>query len=228
MHIGLIGGIGPAATSFYYQNLVKAYSTSDQTLQLTIAHSDIGQLAQNIANEAAGRQAIEFQRLANQLAAAGADAIAIASIAGHFCFNEFKAISPLPIINAIPAVSAELTQRNITRVGLLGTQVVMNSHFYNGLSDFEIVLPKGNDFIATHDDYIAMAMNGKATPQQRDNLFSIGHKLCEKHGAEIVVLAGTDLFLAFAGHDCGFPVIDSAEIHIQAIYDAPTNFKGKP
>jgi aspartate/glutamate racemase len=38
------------------------------------------------------------------------------------------------------------------------------------------------------------------------------------HGAEAVILGGTDLVLAFEGHDCGFPVIDSAEAHVEALY----------
>ena len=42
------------------------------------------------------------------------------------------------------------------------------------------------------------------------------------HGAEAIVLGGTDLFLAFAGHDPGFPVIDCADIHVDAIYARST------
>jgi aspartate racemase len=33
-------------------------------------------------------------------------------------------------------------------------------------------------------------------------------------------LGGTDLFLAFEGRDCGFTVIDSARVHIDALYRA--------
>ena len=42
--------------------------------------------------------------------------------------------------------------------------------------------------------------------------------MCREQGAEAVMLGGTDLFLAFQGQDCGFPVIDCAGIHIDAIY----------
>ncbi len=35
--------------------------------------------------------------------------------------------------------------------------------------------------------------------------------------AEVVILAGTDMFLAFAGTEPGFEVIDSAEVHIEAL-----------
>jgi aspartate racemase len=31
-------------------------------------------------------------------------------------------------------------------------------------------------------------------------------------------LGGTDLFLAFAGEGCVFPVIDCAEVHVDALY----------
>jgi aspartate racemase len=34
----------------------------------------------------------------------------------------------------------------------------------------------------------------------------------------VILLGGTDLFLAFQGADCGFPVLDCAEVHVEAIY----------
>jgi aspartate racemase len=62
-----------------------------------------------------------------------------------------------------------------------------------------------------------MAAAGQADDQQRELLFSIGKELCSKQGAEVVLLAGTDLFLAFEGHECGFPTIDCARVHIDAV-----------
>jgi aspartate racemase len=37
MHIGLIGGIGPAATVFYYERMVRAFAAVEQPLHLTIS-----------------------------------------------------------------------------------------------------------------------------------------------------------------------------------------------
>ena len=45
----------------------------------------------------------------------------------------------------------------------------------------------------------------------------MGTALCRDQGADAVLLAGTDLFVAFEGHDPGFPVLDSAAIHIEAL-----------
>jgi aspartate racemase len=36
MHVGLIGGIGPAATEFYHRNLVRAPAAANCALELTI------------------------------------------------------------------------------------------------------------------------------------------------------------------------------------------------
>jgi aspartate racemase len=62
-----------------------------------------------------------------------------------------------------------------------------------------------------------MATIGAASDRQRTLFFSVGGDLCRKQGAQAVVLAGTDLFLAFDGRECGFPTIDSARVHIDAL-----------
>jgi len=47
MHIGLIGGIGPAATEYYYRGLIERHAGSGTQLELTIAHADVHELARN-------------------------------------------------------------------------------------------------------------------------------------------------------------------------------------
>jgi aspartate racemase len=217
MHIGLIGGIGPAATEFYYRNLVRAHVAANCVLDLTIVHADVRDLIQNMSDNAPDKQADIFLRLTRRLQAAGAEAVAVTSIAGHFCVRELEALSPLPVINAIPEIEAALVNRGLRRVGLLGTRVAMQSRLYGGVSAVEVVLPQGESFDATHNAYVAMAAAGQADDQQRELLFSVGNDLCRTQGAEAVVLAGTDLFLAFEGRECGFTIIDTARVHIDAL-----------
>jgi aspartate racemase len=57
MHIGLIGGIGPAATEFYYRNLVTAFHGGSSALDLTIVHADVNTLVANINSGSAADQA---------------------------------------------------------------------------------------------------------------------------------------------------------------------------
>ena len=111
MHIGLIVGIGPAATAFYYQNMVRIHGEADQKMELTIVHATSRDLIQNIADHAPGKQARIFLGLVQRLQDAGAEAGGVTSIAGHFCINELEMLSPLPIINAIPELATELVRR---------------------------------------------------------------------------------------------------------------------
>ena len=100
MHIGLIGGIGPKATIFYYQRIVQLFGrASAAPLNLTIAHTELSLLAKHLMSGDAMAQAEEFRRVTDQLAAAGADRVAITSFGGSFCADEFAQISPLPMMD---------------------------------------------------------------------------------------------------------------------------------
>ena len=218
MHVGLIGGIGPAATEYYYRGIVDRHRVSSTSPELTIVHADVRELVRNAANDDAASQAAVFARLAQRLAAAGADAIAITSMGGHFCVHEFAAISPLPVLNAIPAVDAAIRQRGLRTIGILGNVTVMRTQLYGGISSARVVLPESGALQEVHDSYRAIALEGRVTDERRRVFFSAGRQMCEAQGAEAVMLGGTDLFLAFDAHDCGFPTVDCAAIHIDAIY----------
>lgn len=217
MHIGLIGGIGPAATEFYYRSLVRTPMPAAAPLELTIAHADMGALLRNLGAGAPELQAKLFCHHVSQLAAAGAEVAAVTSIAGHFCIRELEAVSPLPLVNALTALAQELRGRGLQRVGLLGSQIAMETRLYGAVSGLEVVMPLGDDLVRVGNEYIAMAGAQRATDAQREMFFSVGAGLCSGQGAEVVLLAGTDMFLAFEEKDPGFAVIDSAEVHIDEL-----------
>jgi aspartate racemase len=218
MHIGLIGGIGPAATDHYYRGLIARNFSSGTRLDVTMVHADARELIHNISQNNAQKQAKLFAYLIRRLAAAGASAAAVTSMGGHFCSVELESISPLPILNALPAIDVAIGQRNLKRIGILGTRAVMETHLYGRISSAEIVLPEERVLDQVHKSYVEMAITGHATDAQRELFFAVGRDLCLSQGADAIVLGGTDLFLAFSGQDCGFPVIDCAAVHIDSIY----------
>lgn len=217
MHIGLIGGIGPASTTFYYQGIVQRMAGTGNPLHLTIGHTDVHQLVANVEAERPDRQALEYRRITEQLAGAGAEAVAITSMGGHFCAPEFAAVSPLPLINGPEAVAKFLKAEGLTKVGLIGTRVVMQTGLYGWITEADVLTPEGPDLDQTHADYIAVGTTGKATPDQHMRLVDAARVLCEYRGAEAVILGGTDLFVVFDQETPNYPVIDSAEVHMDAI-----------
>src|SRR5262249_61960555 len=113
MHIGLIGGIGPAATEFYYRNLVRGHVTAGRAMELTIVHADIRNLVRNMTDDAPDKQAEIFLRLTRRLQAAGAEAVAGTSIAGHFWIGGFERVSPVPGSNQISEIVAVLVNDGV-------------------------------------------------------------------------------------------------------------------
>lgn len=217
MHIGLIGGIGPAATVFYYERIAAVFAAASQPLHLTIAHTSALELSRNVAAGHAQKQAAEFTRVTEQLAGAGAEAVAITSMGGHFCAKDFATQSPLPMIDGPSAVADLLSQRGIRRVGILGTRIVMQTHLYGALNKLDPVAPIGADLSQVNDDYVTIAIAGMAPPAERERLLAAGKALVRDQGAEAVLLGGTDLNLVFDGSVSDYPVVDSAAAHADAI-----------
>ncbi len=220
MHIGLIGGIGPAATEFYYNRMAKAHDEAGAEMELTIVHASVRELLAHVLADERDAQAAVFCRYVERLKAAGAEAAAVTSLGGHFCIKELEAVSPLPILNALPALEAYFQAHQIGRIGVMGTSAIMRSNLYGAVKSVEIVAPPGDALQATHDNYVAMAFAARASDEQRAFFFETGKAMCESQGADAVLLAGTDLFLAFDGHDPGFPVLDGGQIHIDALVKA--------
>lgn len=217
MYIGLIGGIGPAATNFYYRGLIDRHRAANVPLEVTICHADVGEMGRNLADGRARQQAEIFARLVGRMKAAGAQAAAITSMGGHFCVRELEAISPLPILNGLPAVGAAIAAAKLKKIGVLGTRRVMESKLYGAVPSAELIAPDGLMFDQVADSYSAMANIGRVTEAQRQVFFDAGRKLVAR-GAEAIMLGGTDLFLAFVGQEPGFAMIDCADIHVDALF----------
>jgi len=217
MHIGLIGGIGPAATDFYYRRLISFFSSKNTPLELTIVHADTATLLRNLNSNNAAAQTAIYLRLTNRLVAAGACCVAVTSIAGHFCIETFKPLSPLPIVDMISEVTRAIETRGLKRIGILGTRTVMETRFYGRINTAEILPPRGPDLDDVHQAYVTMAAAGVVSDQQRFIFNTVSQRLLKDHHAEAIMLGGTDLALAMNEHTSEFPLVDCAAIHADAI-----------
>ncbi|MCX7890150.1 MAG: aspartate/glutamate racemase family protein [Rhodobacteraceae bacterium] len=218
MHLGLIGGIGPAATVVYYQRLTAEMARRKARLELTIVQADIHELIANNLADRRAEQAAIYARLIDRLSAAGADCAAITSLGGHFCFAETRAIASLPLVSAVEPLDAHFAARGIRRVGLLGTRVVMRTRLYGQLARTGAVA-LDDEIEVLGQAYQEMAVAGTCTPEWRALFLDAGRRLIDDHGAEAIVLAGTDLNLAFDGAEPGYPVIDALDVHVAVLAD---------
>ncbi|MEM7599454.1 MAG: aspartate/glutamate racemase family protein [Pseudomonadota bacterium] len=220
MHIGLIGGIGPVATDFYYRGLIAQAAARGRALDLPVVHADAPTLLHHLAANAQDAQVAIYLTLTKRLQAAGADCVVVTSIGGHFCVDAFAPVSPLPVIDLTEAVATHLHAQGLTRVGILGTHTVMASGMYGKLSPVEVLCPDGAALEDVHHAYVTLATSGQSTQALQDVFFTAGRAMMAR-GAEAILLGGTDINGAFDGPsnsaDCGFPVVDCAGIHVDAI-----------
>jgi aspartate racemase len=216
-HIGLIGGIGPAATDYYYRRIIAAYAESGAELDLTIAHADTPTLVGNLKRDDRQSQVEIYRRLTGRLKAAGADFVAVTSIGGHFCIEEFKKTSPLPVIDLIDAVSEEVELKSFSSLGILGTETVMRSAFYGGLGKVKVVTPSPELLANVHEAYVAMAASGSVTAPQRETFDAACLELIEGSEVDSVLMGGTDLALVYDEETSRFPIVDCAAIHARKL-----------
>jgi aspartate racemase len=218
MHIGLIGGIGPAATVAYYQRLCARMRQLEAPLELTIVQADVHVLIRNNLADLREEQAEIYAALIERLKAAGAECAAITSLGGHFCFDETVRLSTLPLVSAVTPLDAHFVEAGIARVGLLGTRVVMRTRLYGQLRQTTAVACD-DDIERLGQLYQDIAVSGECTESQRDAMFEAGRRMVAEQGADVIVLAGTDLNLAFDGRDPGYRVIDALDVHVALLAD---------
>lgn len=222
MHVGLITGLGPAATVAYYQRLTRAVAERGCHLELTMVEANIREV---LANNLAGRsqkQAEVFAGLLHRLKAAGADFASITAIGPHFCWEETRSLSPLPLVSAIAPLDVFCAYQGYLKVGLLGTAAAMRSKLFGQMIRTDVLLPENLE--AVGKAYQDMAVQGQCDSKTRQMLFDAGAAMVAD-GAEAIALAGTDLPLAFDGSDPGFPVIDALEVHAALLADLATDQK---
>ena len=224
MQIGLIGGIGPAATDFYYRTLIQKFASGDAELDMTIVHADAPTLVKNLMSDNKDAQVEIYEGLTQRLKGAGADCVAVTSIAGHFCIENFKEKSVLPVVDMLSCVEKDVRDRGYKKIGILGTKPVMESKFYSGITSAEVILPEGNLLEKVHKSYVEMATLGSANDEQRKVFELACNQFLKINKVDAVMLGGTDLALVYHASNVDFELVDCAEIHAQKLSNFVTQF----
>lgn len=227
MHIGLIGGIGPAATVVYYQRLCARMRELEAPLELTIVQADVQSLIKNNLADLREEQAAIYAELIVRLKAAGAQCAAITSLGGHFCFDETARRSVLPLVSAVAPLDDYFASEGVACIGLLGTRVVMRTRLYGQLRQTHAVACD-DDIENLGQRYQEIAVRGTCSAAEREVFFEAGRRMVNEQGAEAIVLAGTDLNLAFAGYDPGYRVIDALDVHVALLAELAAGRRSLP
>lgn len=216
--LGLVGGLGPAATVHYYRELVAAHERRGRVPRLLIAHADIGRVYAAATAKDFGGLARYLADLIANMAAGGAEFTAIVAATPHICATQLIAISPLPLISMLTEVQRTVSARGLKRVALLGTRFTIETRMFGCLGEIETVMPKAAEIERIHEIYKDF-VEGRGSDAQAQELRKIAQTFVTRDGAQSVLIAGTDLSPVFTESNAGFPMIDCARVHIDAIVE---------
>ena len=214
--LGLIGGLGPGATVHYYRELVAAHEREGRSLRILIAHAEIERVYAAVNAEDFDGLARYFAGMISDVAAGGAEFTAIVAATAHICARELAALSPLPLINMLTEVRHAVDAQDLRRVGLLGTRFTIESRMFGCLEGIDTIMPDGARIERIHELYKEF-VDGRGSSAKADELRKIAREFVWRDGAQSVLIAGTDLSNVFTDSNAGFPMIDCARVHIDAI-----------
>jgi aspartate racemase len=127
----------------------------------------------------------------------------------------------VPLINIMETLAAELRARKLGRVALFGTIYTMQGSLWGQVtpqsSGAEIVKPQPDEMKFIGEAYQRLLDTRAPAPGDVDRLRDIAATLQKRDGVEAILLAGTDLAVILDETNAGFPCIDVARPHIDAI-----------
>lgn len=215
--IGLIGGLGVGATIHYYEKITAACKARGVVPDLLMAHADVDH-GQNLVRT--GRLDELAQYLCgfiDRMARAGATAAVIPAVTPHICIGAVKKRATIPVIDIVETIAQEMRARGLRRVALLGTVFTMEGSLWGQLTGVEIVKPQPDEIAFVGRAYQRILDTQVADPADADGIRRIAGDLQRREGVEVLLLAGTDLTIMYDEQTAGFPAIDVARLHIDAI-----------
>jgi aspartate racemase len=216
-YLGLIGGLGVGATVHYYQELVRQHAARGIVPKLLIVHADVHRVLRDAAAGETRQLATYLAELLQRLYKAGAQVAAIPAVTPHICAAELLELSPIPLVSLPAEILREILARKLKRVALFGTRFTMETRMFGQLPGVEVVAARADEVDCIHEAYVQIVNAGSGTKEHYEKLRAIAHTLCNREGAEAIVLAGTELSLVFNEANTDFPHIDGARVHLAAI-----------
>lgn len=138
--LGIIGGVGPLATMFIGEMIVRrTKATKDQEHLHTIIDNDtnIPDRTAFILDSTKENPVPVIIADAKKLASVGADMIAIPCNTAHTFYDEIAEGSPVPVLNMIRETAKRASDLGAERVGILATTGTLTSRMYqDALEEF--------------------------------------------------------------------------------------------
>ena len=217
--IGLIGGLGPAATVFYYQALVAEAARRGEVLRLLLNHAEVARVLDLAARDERLELGDYLLRLMLELDSGGAEVLAVSAVTPHLAAESLQSAYGDRFVDIVDVTNAALARAGARRAVLFGTRRVMQSRLFGRLSCAPAAMSEA-ELDKAHALYLSIVQAQAASPETTGAITAMARELLAREDADAIVLAGSELSLIDAGAWGGLPVIDAGRLHVGAILDA--------
>ena len=216
--IGVLGGMGPAATADYFSRLVVAVGASHDQGHPEVLIYSASHIPDRTLHLLEGGEdpTVPLQQAARLLEGAGAGLIAMPCNSAHAYHAAIQAVVDVPVLDMIALTAARLRSRfdKGTRVGTLAASATIRLGLY-GQRYEEVGLVPVNPTPVAQDGVMAAVRAIKGGHRGAD--FRIDAAIGEmvREGAEVLVLGCTEIPLAVEAASQPVPVVDATEVLIE-------------
>lgn len=225
--LGLVGGVGPVSTIEYYKGInegyqkhLSRYSKSGENPPMLIDSLNLA-TAYDLSVKKDWKNFAElFINSVHSLHAAGAEFAAIAANTAHIVFDEVKAASPIPLIGIVDETCKAAQAHGCKKLLIFGTGFTMSSGMYEAKCaeyGLEGIVPDDADKKIIHDIIFPNLEAGIVLEYEKTAVLEIARKMLSEHQADALVLGCTELNLIIKDGELDTTLLDTAEIHINAI-----------
>jgi len=217
--IGLIGGMGWESSSLYYQALNTAYrkkkgrNHSCPSVLYSFDFEEIEKLQHEGDWDTLEQLMMEA---CMKVFMAGAEVIIVCSNTMHKATRHVERQFARQFIHIADATAAQVTTRQLSKVGLLGTNFTMKESFYKDRlktkSGIEVVVPDLRARELMHSIIYTQLVKGQILEESRSMVGKMIEELADK-GAEGIILGCTEIPMLIGQNDSRLPLFDTTHIH---------------
>ena len=215
MRLGVIGGLGPMATAYYLELVIRMTDVERDQDHLELIVMNIPSIPDRTAyilGKSTENPLIPMVELGKQMKALGATAVATPCVTAHYFHEDLQTGIGLPVIHVIRQTAQLLQQSGIRRVGLMATDGTVQSGIFQRQVEelgMELVLPdeEGQQGVMT---LIYNQVKAGRKPDMR--LFCTIRDQLFQSGAEVVILGCTELSLLKKEQELGDGILDVLDV----------------
>ena len=216
--LGVIGGLGPAATAYFMELVTRMTDATvdQQHLQMLIYSCPfVPDRTAYILDNSKPSPLEPMIEIGNRLAQQGAQIIAIPCLTAHYFYDVLSRGICVPVIHGIEQTVRHLKENGITRVGIMATDGTIKAGLFHSALQAQDMEPIVPDDAGQKDVMHLIYQNIKADlPADMDRFHAVRQQL-QRKGAQAIILGCTELSLIKRDYQIGAGFIDAMQVLAQ-------------